>query len=132
MVSRIGKAPLILSVPLKKTAKVWPPAVNQVEWHPYHQTPDLVTYCKQEGIVLQAYASLGGQDSGKGKLESLGGYLMERAEVVSASQRTGATPAQVLLRFALQSGFVVTPKTLTTDRLEENGRAGAAAVRAPR
>jgi diketogulonate reductase-like aldo/keto reductase len=49
---------------LKKNAKIWPPAVNQVEFHPLYPQPELLEYCSQEGIVLQAYASLGGQDTG--------------------------------------------------------------------
>ncbi|CAB9505375.1 Deoxymugineic acid synthase 1 [Seminavis robusta] len=50
---------------LKQTATIWPPAVNQVEFHPLYPQTELLDYCRQEGIVLQAYASLGGQDTGK-------------------------------------------------------------------
>ncbi len=39
--------------------------VNQVELHPYHQQRELQEYCREHGIVLQAYASLGGQDAGR-------------------------------------------------------------------
>ena len=45
---------------LKKTARVMP-MVNQVEFHPYHVQRELLGFCREEGIVLQAYASLGGQ-----------------------------------------------------------------------
>ena len=50
---------------LKRTAVVWPPSVNQVECHPLYQQELLRQYCAKEGIVLQAYASLGGQDASK-------------------------------------------------------------------
>ena len=50
---------------LKRTAVVWPPSVNQVECHPLYQQEALRQYCAKEGIVLQAYASLGGQDASK-------------------------------------------------------------------
>ena len=66
---------------LKQTATIWPPAVNQVELHPYHQQKSLQEYCKKEGIVLQAYASLGGQDAAQKTLAQLGGPLLGRAEV---------------------------------------------------
>jgi len=46
---------------LKRSAAVWPPAVNQVECHPLYPQADLRRYCAREGIVLTAYASLGGQ-----------------------------------------------------------------------
>jgi diketogulonate reductase-like aldo/keto reductase len=59
-------------IELKRTAKIWPPAVNQVECHPLYPQTELVEYCKKEGIVLQAYASLGGQDTGKKKWKELG------------------------------------------------------------
>ena len=45
---------------LKRTARVMP-MVNQVEFHPYHVQRELLAFCREEGIVLQAYASLGGQ-----------------------------------------------------------------------
>ena len=47
---------------LKRTARVMP-MVNQVEFHPYHVQRELLAFCREEGIVLQAYASLGGQVS---------------------------------------------------------------------
>jgi alcohol dehydrogenase (NADP+) len=50
---------------LKRTAKIWPPAVNQVECHPLYPQTELLEYCRKEGILIQAYASLGGQDTGK-------------------------------------------------------------------
>ena len=59
--------------------------MNQVELHPYRPSEDLREYCAKEGIVLQAYASLGGQDAGKGTLEALGGALMAREEVAAVS-----------------------------------------------
>ena len=87
---------------LRRTAKSWPPAVNQVEFHPYLAQSELLAYCKKHGIILQAYASLGGQDAGKAKLAPLGGPLLEHAAVLSAAANHGVSAAQVLLRWALQ------------------------------
>jgi len=104
---------------LAKTAVV-KPMVNQVELHPYYTQRDLVEYCEKEGIVLQAYASLGGQDAGKGKLEALGGPLMHHETVVGLATKHGKTPAQVLLKWALQQGIAVIPKTVSKSKMEVN------------
>ena len=60
------------------------------------------SYCKKHGIILQAYASLGGQDAGKQKLEQLGGPLLEHEAVLTAATHHSVSAAQVLLRWALQ------------------------------
>lgn len=109
---------------LQKTATLWPPAVNQVECHPYYPQNDLLEYCQKEGIILQAYSSLGGQDWTKVKLKALGGKLLETEPVLKAAGRlsktTRVTPAQVLLRWALQRNCMIIPKTKTPDRMVEN------------
>ena len=105
---------------LKQTARYWPPAVNQIELHPYNPQTQLVDYCKKEGIVIQAYASLGGQDSGKKTWNVLGGKLLERHEVITIANKYGKTPAQVLLRWATQQGFCVIPKSSNTLHLQQN------------
>lgn len=110
---------------LKKSAKLWPPAVNQVECHPYYPQNELLEYCKREGIVVQAYASLGGQDGTKAKWKVLGGKLIESEPVLAASthlsnsQRT-VSAAQVLLRWALQRNCAIVPKTSSPARMKEN------------
>ena len=85
---------------LKETATIWPPVVNQVEFHPLYPQPELLEYCQQEGILLQAYASLGGQDTGKKQWLNLG---LEGAEaesdsaVVESSQNDKTNNPQKLL-----------------------------------
>ncbi len=109
---------------LKRTAKVWPPAVNQVECHPKYPQTELRAYCEREGIVVQAYASLGGQDASKGKWASIGGPLLEATPVLAAAaERPGATASQVLLRWALHRGAAVIPKTSSAERMRENAGA---------
>jgi len=105
---------------LKKTARIWPPSVNQIELHPYNPQKELVEYCRKEGIVVQAYASLGGQDSGKKTWNDLGGKLMERKEVGSIAEKYGKTPVQVLLRWATQQGFCVIPKSGNVEHMKLN------------
>ena len=105
---------------LRRTAKSWPPAVNQVEFHPYLAQSELLAYCKKHGIILQAYASLGGQDAGKAKLAPLGGPLLEHAAVLSAAANHGVSAAQVLLRWGVQRGTAVIPKSTTPERIAAN------------
>ena len=111
---------------LKQTATLWPPAINQIECHPYYPQKELVEYCQKEGIVVQAYASLGGQDGTKAKWKELGGKLLECPAVIMAAknhsvvQQRIVTPGQVLLRWALQRNCAVVPKTVCPDRMREN------------
>jgi diketogulonate reductase-like aldo/keto reductase len=116
---------------LKETATVWPPAVNQVELHPYHSQQDLRRYCESEGIVVQAYASLGGQDAGKGVLEKLGGSLLAHPQVLAIAEKyspVGVSAAGVLLRWATQKGIAVLPKSSSPQRMAENFVAATGAL----
>lgn len=105
---------------LRKTARIWPPAVNQIEFHPYNPQTELVEYCRKHGIIIQAYASLGGQDCGKKRWNILGGKLVEREEVCQISQKYGKTAAQVLLKWATEQGHIVIPKSTKIDHLRDN------------
>lgn len=122
---------------LKETATLWPPAVNQVECHPLHPQIELREYCRQQGIVLQAYASLGGQDTGKEAWKQLLGKpaprfdqkgkklkdkidLLHAGPVLSLSEDLERSPAQVLLRWGLERGCTLVPKTSSKDRMMEN------------
>lgn len=118
---------------LKETATLWPPAVNQVECHPLYPQTELREYCQQEGIVLQAYASLGGQDTGKAKWNDLLGDqngkptpkksksdLLHAPAVIELAREVQATPAQLLLRWGLERGCVIISKTASKERMLEN------------
>jgi 2,5-diketo-D-gluconate reductase A len=86
------------------------PAVNQIELHPYHQRPAETAYGHDHGIVTEAWGPLG-----QGKYPLL--ELPEITEVASAHDRT---PAQVVLRWHIQQGHVVFPKSNSRSRIEEN------------
>lgn len=113
---------------LKKTATIWPPAVNQIECHPMFPQTDLVRYCEKEGIVVQAYASLGGQDVGKSFWRKLYNKpkkeavtkLVNSPPVIALAQEVKRTPAQVLLRWALEKNIAIVPKSSSIERMEEN------------
>ena len=89
------------------------PHVNQVELHPafYRKQQGMLEYCKVKGIAVQAYASLG-----EGKLLEPG----LAPEVDQIAQRHGKTLAQIYLRWPLQHGWLIIPKTVSQQRLAEN------------
>ena len=88
------------------------PAVNQVELHPLHQRREVVAFCTEHGIAVEAWGPLS-----QGKSD-----LLERAEVVDAAKAHDKTPAQVVLRWHLQQGRIVFPKTVRRERMIENAR----------
>jgi diketogulonate reductase-like aldo/keto reductase len=85
-----------------------PPSVNQVELHPFLQQRELVEFCRGNGIVVEAYAPLV-------KAQRLDHPVLRRI-----AKRREATPAQVLVRWGLQRGLVVLPKSVKPARIEEN------------
>lgn len=85
----------------------------QVEWHPHYYQPDLLKYCNDHNILLQAYCSFGG-------LAISNSSLMEDRVVVDIAQKHKATSAQVLLAWALHRGVAVIPKSTTPQRIKEN------------
>lgn len=88
------------------------PVVNQVEFHPHLVQTDLLRYCKEHQIVLQAYSPLGAA-------AGVSAMLQEPA-VVEIAGRHQKTPAQVVLRWALQLGVAIIPKSSNVQRIEEN------------
>ncbi|KAJ3595346.1 hypothetical protein NHX12_004650 [Muraenolepis orangiensis] len=84
------------------------PHVNQVEYHVYQQPRQLVEYCREEGIVFQGYCPLA-------KGEALGDPA-----VVKLAQKYGRTPAQICIRWSIQTGVVTIPKSTKKERIEEN------------
>ncbi|WP_053143018.1 aldo/keto reductase [Streptomyces ambofaciens] len=85
------------------------PAVNQIELHPHLQQHALREFHAEHGIATEAWSPLG---SGKG--------ILEIPAIVAIAQKHGRTPAQVVLRWHLQTGNVVIPKSVTPSRIEEN------------
>ena len=92
------------------------PMVNQVEFHPRLVQSELLEFCQKEGIVLQAFGSLGSGD-GKNNMKE----FFELLPVQQAAKQHEKSPAQVLLRWALQKGVHVIPKSVRAERVKENG-----------
>ncbi|KAI8520197.1 hypothetical protein Bbelb_034540 [Branchiostoma belcheri] len=94
------------------------PAVNQVELHPYLVQQKLVDYCKSKDVVITAYSPLG--SPGRDFAQPGEARVLEDPVVLDIAKNHGKTPAQVLLRYHLDRGIVVIPKSVTPSRIKEN------------
>jgi diketogulonate reductase-like aldo/keto reductase len=85
------------------------PAVNQIEFHPYLQSPALVDYCRSKGIQVEAWSPL-----------MQGGEVLQDPVIGQIARHHGKTAAQVILRWEVQSGVVAIPRSTKETRLVEN------------
>ncbi|MCT7356034.1 aldo/keto reductase [Streptomyces sp. 15-116A] len=85
------------------------PAVNQIELHPHLQQHAAREYHAEQGIATEAWSPLG---QGKG--------LLEVPAIVAIARKHDRTPAQVVLRWHIQLGNIVIPKSVTPSRIREN------------
>ncbi|GAA1785593.1 aldo/keto reductase [Leucobacter iarius] len=86
------------------------PAVNQIELHPLHQRRELREFCAAHGIAIEAWGPLA-----QGKSD-----LFERDAITAAAAAHGKSPAQIVLRWHVQHGTIVFPKTTRRERMVEN------------
>jgi diketogulonate reductase-like aldo/keto reductase len=84
------------------------PAVNQVEWSPFGWSREVLDWCRDHGIVIQAYSPL------------TRGRRLDDPTLQAIAERHAKTPAQVLLRWDVQMGTVPIPKANRREHLEEN------------
>ncbi len=104
---------------LDKTSKI-KPANNQVELHPYLQQKELSEYCNANNIALTAYSPLGSMDRPSSLKPENEPSLLEDAVIARIAQKHNATPAQVLIKWHIQRGVAVIPKSTNFNRLKEN------------
>ncbi len=86
------------------------PAVNQVQFSPFHFRRRLLDYCLGHGIVFEAYSPL---ERGAG---------LRDPQITDLAARLDRTPAQIMLRWALQHQAVVIPKSIRQDRIRSNAQ----------
>lgn len=84
------------------------PAVNQVEYHPCLTQEPLLQYCKREQIQFEAWSPL------------MRGQILDNEVIVGIAQKHGKTPAQIVLRWDLDTRVVTIPKSVHRDRIIEN------------
>ncbi|KAJ5093596.1 NAD(P)H-dependent D-xylose reductase xyl1 [Penicillium angulare] len=99
-----------------------PPAVLQIEHHPYLTQERLVNYCHSQGVAITAYCSFGPQSSVAGKLKDSFSFssLLEHPSIKGIGRAHGKTPSQVLLRWSTQRGISVIPKSGNLPHMQQN------------
>jgi diketogulonate reductase-like aldo/keto reductase len=83
------------------------PALNQVPWSPFQHSADVLAQHEKRGVVLEGYSPFKRSD-------------LRASALVGVAKTHGVTPAQVVLRWHLQHGIVVIPKSTTPARIDEN------------
>ncbi|MEO5691423.1 MAG: aldo/keto reductase [Candidatus Saccharimonadales bacterium] len=84
------------------------PHVNQVELHLFLQQPELVDYCNDNQIILEAYSPLAH------------GKEMNNPIITNIAKQHGVSYAQVMLRWCIEQGFIILPKSVNPDRIRQN------------
>jgi diketogulonate reductase-like aldo/keto reductase len=84
------------------------PMVNQIRWFVGHTQPDVVTFCKQHGMVVEAYSPLAT------------GRILDDRRLAAIAAHTGRSVAQLCIRYALQHELVALPKSTHPTRIAEN------------
>jgi len=96
------------------------PAVLQVELHPSLTQEKLLRFCRDERVAVTAFSPLGAPSYVPLGMATAADSVLEHPAVVAAARAVGRTPAQVVLRWAVQRGTGVIPKTSRPERLREN------------
>lgn len=86
------------------------PAINQIELHPRFPQIELRDYCRERGIQVESWSPIGGSKSN----------LLYDETLVAIGKKYGKSPAQVVIRWHIQSGLVVIPKSVHTERIQQN------------
>ncbi len=86
------------------------PSVNQVEFHPFLYQKELVKYCQNRGNQVEAYSPLAR------------GERLKHPRIISLATRYSKTPAQLMIRWGIQHGLVVIPKSTREERIRENSQ----------
>ncbi|XP_794120.4 aldo-keto reductase family 1 member B1 [Strongylocentrotus purpuratus] len=98
----------------------YPIANVQVECHPFLAQNELIEFCKKQGITVTAYSPLGSPERVLQKRATTDPLLMEDPVVCAIAKKRGVSPALVLIRYQLQRGVAVLPKSVKPSRIQQN------------
>ena len=96
------------------------PEMNQVELHPFLPQPELLQFCKENNIHCTAYSPLGSGDRSKEMKAEDEPSLMEEPAIQEVAKKHNASPAQVLIKWAVTRGTAVIPKSTSKDHIISN------------
>ncbi|MFO7848170.1 MAG: aldo/keto reductase [Balneolaceae bacterium] len=96
------------------------PEMNQIELHPYLQQNDMLDYCSGNDILVTAYSPLGSSDRPDFMKADDEPSLLENEVINEIADKHDATPAQVLIKWAVERDTIVIPKSTNAGRIEEN------------
>lgn len=86
------------------------PVLNQIELHPYLPQQEVVSYCQRKNIAVEAWSPIGGSR----------GSLLQDNVIVELATKYSKSPAQVVLKWHIQHGNIVIPKSVQAERIDQN------------
>ncbi|KAH8547960.1 NADP-dependent oxidoreductase domain-containing protein [Umbelopsis sp. PMI_123] len=95
-----------------------PPAVNQVELHPFLPQEELLSFCKEHNIHVTAFSPLSNPGIVKGKNRKTS--LLEEPRLIEIAKKYGKSPGQTALNWGVQRGYSIVPKSVTPARIKAN------------
>lgn len=96
------------------------PEMNQIELHPYLQQSSMLEFCQNNNIYLTAYSPLGSSDRPASLKADDEPVLLTEPTIAAIAEHHGATPAQVLISWAIHRGTAVIPKSVNPARIKQN------------
>lgn len=89
-----------------------PPVVNQIELHPDFEQHEIRQFCDNHNIAIESWSPIGGSRSGNA--------VLQQPIIQDLAKKYGKSPAQIALRWHIQSGLIVIPKSVHKERIQEN------------
>jgi diketogulonate reductase-like aldo/keto reductase len=86
------------------------PSVNQIEVHPFNTREEITSFCQQNNVLVEAYAPLARA------------LRMKHPTITALAKKYSCTPAQLMVRWSLQKGFIPLPKSVQKSRIQANGK----------